>query len=162
MHCVCTRFRYKVVRPVDGEWGRFLPNGSVTGMIGMNQRQVSPMCRCFCGGGSLKGSLDAYQPILPSDDQPLSSISPTLPILLTTNPLILLSTQISTTIIYPLFQTLLFFFARLSKVSEISWFLSIFSKLLHNFLTKQRRAFQKNAYKRKITEKAPCGICIND
>ncbi|KAK8374177.1 hypothetical protein O3P69_018913 [Scylla paramamosain] len=36
-------FTYSVLRPVDGEWGRFLPNGSATGMIGMNQRQEVDM-----------------------------------------------------------------------------------------------------------------------
>ncbi|MPC74049.1 Glutamate receptor [Portunus trituberculatus] len=36
-------FRFSVVRPLDGEWGRILPNGSATGMIGMNQRREVDM-----------------------------------------------------------------------------------------------------------------------
>lgn len=33
--------RYTLVEAIDGEWGRLLPNGSTTGMIGMCQRQVN-------------------------------------------------------------------------------------------------------------------------
>ncbi|XP_069166158.1 probable glutamate receptor [Procambarus clarkii] len=36
-------FTYSVIRPPDGEWGRVLPNGSTTGMIGMCQRQEVDM-----------------------------------------------------------------------------------------------------------------------
>ncbi|XP_045109436.1 glutamate receptor ionotropic, delta-2-like [Portunus trituberculatus] len=36
-------FTFSVVRPLDGEWGRILPNGSATGMIGMNQRREVDM-----------------------------------------------------------------------------------------------------------------------
>ncbi|XP_076063391.1 putative glutamate receptor [Oratosquilla oratoria] len=36
-------FTYHLVRPGDGEWGRGLPNGSFTGMIGMCQRKEVDM-----------------------------------------------------------------------------------------------------------------------
>ncbi|XP_071525467.1 probable glutamate receptor [Panulirus ornatus] len=36
-------FTYTLVEAIDGEWGRLLPNGSTTGMIGMCQRQEVDM-----------------------------------------------------------------------------------------------------------------------
>ncbi|XP_069999655.1 glutamate receptor ionotropic, kainate glr-3 isoform X2 [Penaeus vannamei] len=36
-------FTFSVVKSVDGEWGRLLPNGSTTGMIGMCQRNEVDM-----------------------------------------------------------------------------------------------------------------------
>lgn len=43
MHLTNARGRFSVVKSVDGEWGRLLPNGSTTGMIGMCQRNVRSM-----------------------------------------------------------------------------------------------------------------------
>ncbi|XP_042859276.1 probable glutamate receptor, partial [Penaeus japonicus] len=36
-------FTFSVIKSVDGEWGRLLPNGSTTGMIGMCQRKEVDM-----------------------------------------------------------------------------------------------------------------------
>ncbi|KAK3880835.1 hypothetical protein Pcinc_014693 [Petrolisthes cinctipes] len=36
-------FTYSVVRPADREWGRILPNGTMTGMVGMCARQEADM-----------------------------------------------------------------------------------------------------------------------
>ncbi|XP_068246676.1 glutamate receptor ionotropic, delta-2-like [Palaemon carinicauda] len=40
-------FTYRVMRPADGQWGNPLPNGTITGMIGMVARREADFAVCF-------------------------------------------------------------------------------------------------------------------